>query len=123
MFRVGGAIAQVLGVLFVARLYSITLAPSQLGTIIVIAVLTTFTIPGIPAGAIIVIAPVLASVGVPAEGLGLLIGVDSIPDMFRTATNVIGWLAGAVILAARGASASSQGVGIGGPDPANRSRP
>ncbi len=123
MFRVGGAIAQVLGVLFVARLYGISLAPSQLGTMIVIAVLTTFTIPGIPAGAIIVIAPVLASVGVPAEGLGLLIGVDSIPDMFRTAANVIGWLTGAVILAARGASASSQGVGIGGPDPESRSRP
>jgi Na+/H+-dicarboxylate symporter len=98
VFRAGGTIAQVLGVLFVAKLYGIPLGAAQLGTIVVAAIATTFTIPGIPAGAIIVIAPVLASVGVPVEGIGLLIGVDTIPDMFRTSANVVGWLAGACIL-------------------------
>jgi Na+/H+-dicarboxylate symporter len=44
---------------------------------------------------------VLASVGVPVEGIGLLIGVDTIPDMFRTSANVVGWLAGACVLGAR----------------------
>jgi Na+/H+-dicarboxylate symporter len=101
VFRTGGTVAQVLGVLFVARLYGLTLSPEQLGTITFSAILTTFTIPGIPAGAIIVIAPVLASVGVPVEGLGLLMGVDTIPDMFRTTANVVGWLAGAAILGRR----------------------
>ncbi len=99
VFRAGGTVAQVLGVLFIARLYGIPLGPAQLGTIVVAAIATTFTIPGIPAGAIIVIAPVLASVGVPVEGIGLLIGVDTIPDMFRTSANVVGWLSGACILA------------------------
>jgi Na+/H+-dicarboxylate symporter len=79
----------------------LALTPDQLGTVVVSAILTTFTIPGIPGGAIIVIAPVLASVGVPVEGLGLLMGVDTIPDMFRTAANVVGWLAGAAILGRR----------------------
>ncbi len=99
MFRVGGAIAQVVGVLFLARLYGVTLAAPQLLTVVAIGTLTSFTIPGIPAGAIIVMAPVLASVGVPAEGIAILIGVDTIPDMFRTFANVTAWLGGATVLA------------------------
>ena len=83
MFRVGGAIAQVVAVLFVARLYGVDLAAAQLATIVVTVLATSFTIPGIPAGAIITMTPVLSAAGVPAEGLALLIGVDTIPDMFR----------------------------------------
>jgi proton glutamate symport protein len=104
VFRAGGTIAQVLGVLFVAKLYGIPLGAAELGTVVVAAIATTFTIPGIPAGAIVVMAPVLASVGVPVEGIGLLIGVDTIPDMFRTSANVVGWLSGACILGARKSS-------------------
>jgi Na+/H+-dicarboxylate symporter len=43
--------------------------------------------------------PVLTSVGLPIEGLGILLGVDTIPDMFRTTANVTGQLAAAVIVA------------------------
>ena len=103
IFRVGGAIAQMVAVLFVARLYGVPLAPSQLATVMVTVVVTSFTIPGIPAGAIITIAPVLAAAGVPPEGIGLLMGVDTIPDMFRTLANVTGWFAaGSVLARARG---------------------
>jgi proton glutamate symport protein len=98
MFRGGGAIAQTVAVLFVARLYAVPLAPAQLATIVVTVVVTTFTIPGIPAGAIIVMAPVLAAAGIPVEGIGVLMGVDTIPDMFRTMANVIGWLTAESIL-------------------------
>jgi Na+/H+-dicarboxylate symporter len=99
VFRVGGAIAQVVAVLFVARLYGVPLAPSQLATILVTVVVTSFTIPGIPAGAIITMAPVLAAAGVPVEGIGVLMGVDTIPDMFRTLANVTGWFAAGSVLA------------------------
>lgn len=99
MFRVGGAIAQVVAVLFVARLYGIDLALPQLVTIGLTIVATSFTIPGVPAGAIIVMAPVLAAAGVPVEGMALLMGVDTIPDMFRTLANVTGWMAAGSILA------------------------
>jgi proton glutamate symport protein len=99
MFRVGGAIAQTVAVLFVARLYDVPLAPAQLATILVTVVVTSFTIPGIPAGAIITMTPVLAVAGVPVEGIGLLMGVDTIPDMFRTLANVTGWFAAGSILA------------------------
>jgi Na+/H+-dicarboxylate symporter len=98
MFRVGGAIAQVVSVLFLARLYGIDLNPAQLATVVVTVVPTSFSIPGIPGGAIIVMAPVLASVGLPVEGIGILLGVDTISDMFRTTANVTGWLTVASIL-------------------------
>ncbi len=102
MFRVGGAMAQTVAVLFVARLYGVPLAPAQLATILVTVVVTSFTIPGIPAGAIITMTPVLASAGVPVEGIGVLMGVDTIPDMFRTLANVTGWYAaGSVVLRRR----------------------
>lgn len=99
MFRVGAAMAQVVGVLFLARLYNVPLEASQLATIIVTVVLTTFSVPGVPAGAIIVMAPVLYAANVPVEGLGVLLGVDTVPDMFRTMANVTGWLGGGSILA------------------------
>ncbi len=101
MFRVGAAIAQVGAVLFLARLYGVALGPAALGTLAVIVVFTTLTVPGIPAGAIIVLTPVLTAVGLPVEGIGLLIGVDTIPDMFRTTANVVGWLSGASVLGRR----------------------
>lgn len=115
MFRVGGAIAQVVGVLFLARLYGVALQPSDLATVVVVGTLTSFTIPGIPAGAIIVMAPVLVSVGVPAEGIGILIGVDTIPDMFRTLANVTAWLGGATVVGRwMGEGQRERGLGIGG---------
>jgi proton glutamate symport protein len=98
MFRVGGAMAQTVAVLFVARLYGVPLAPAQLATILVTVVVTSFTIPGIPAGAIITMTPVLAAAGVPSEGIGVLMGVDTIPDMFRTLANVTGWFAAGSVL-------------------------
>ncbi|MBP1636123.1 MAG: sodium:dicarboxylate symporter [Acidobacteria bacterium] len=102
-FRVGGAIAQAVAVLFAAALYGVALAPAQLAAVVLTVVVTSFTIPGIPAGAVITMAPVLASAGVPAEAIGLLIGVDTIPDMFRTMANVTGWFTGGSILARTGA--------------------
>jgi proton glutamate symport protein len=98
MFRVGGAIAQMVAVLFVARIYAVPLAPAQLATIAVTVLVTSFTIPGIPAGAIITMTPVLAAAGVPVEGIGVLMGVDTIPDMFRTLANVTAWFAAGSVL-------------------------
>ena len=87
---------------FIARLYGVSISVTQLATIVLTAIVTSFSIPGIPGGSIIAMAPVLASVGLPVEGIGILLGVDTIPDMFRTAANVTGQLAAATIVA-RGA--------------------
>jgi Na+/H+-dicarboxylate symporter len=114
LFRCGAAIGQVIGALFVAKLYGVALGPGQLGAIAVTTVVTTFSIPGIPGGSIIMIVPVLLAAGVPAEGVGLLLGVDTIPDMFRTATNVTGDVAAGVILARRVDGADAAGAGEAG---------
>jgi Na+/H+-dicarboxylate symporter len=97
-FRVGGAVGITSGVLFIARLYGVELGVSQLATVVLTVVLTTFSVPGIPAGSIIVMVPVLMAAGVPVEGMGVLLGVDTIPDMFRTTANVTGDMAAATVL-------------------------
>jgi len=99
MFRVGATLGLTTGAVFIARLYGITVTTSQLVTIVATATVTSFSIPGIPGGSIIAMAPVLASVGLPIEGLGILLGVDTIPDIFRTTANVTGQLAAATIVA------------------------
>ncbi|MGH7469097.1 MAG: dicarboxylate/amino acid:cation symporter [Longimicrobiales bacterium] len=98
-FRAGGAIGIPVGVLFLARLYGVSLDAQQLATVALVSVITTFSVPGIPGGSIIVMVPVLLSAGLPVDGVGLLLGVDTVPDMFRTTTNVTGDMAAATVLA------------------------
>jgi Na+/H+-dicarboxylate symporter len=98
VFRVGGAVAQPVGVLFLARLYGIMLTPAQLALVAVTVILTTFAVPGVPGGSIIAMVPVLTAVNLPIEGIGILLAVDTIPDMFRTTANVTGSMTLAAVL-------------------------
>lgn len=98
VFRAGTGVGATIGVLFLARLFDVTIGPTQLITIVMIVVLISFSVPSIPGGTIIVMIPVLAAAGIPVAGIGLLLGIDTIPDMFRTATNVTGHLATATIV-------------------------
>jgi len=98
MFRAGAGIGQTVGVIFIAKLYGIDLGAAQLMTIAVTSVVTSFSVPGIPGGSIVVMVPVLMAAGIPIEGVGILLGVDTIPDMFRTTTNVTGHMSAAVVL-------------------------
>lgn len=99
MFRAGAGIGQTVGVLFLAKLYGVDLDTAQLLTIAVTSVITSFSVPGVPGGSILIMIPVLMAAGIPIEGIGILLGVDTIPDMFRTTTNVTGHMSAAVILA------------------------
>jgi len=101
VFRFGAAIAQTVGVLFLARLYDITLTPPQLASIIVTVVFATFAVPGIPGGSVLAMVPVLRAANVPVDGIGILLAVDTIPDMFRTTANVTGSMALAAVLSRR----------------------
>ena len=93
VFRFGAAVAQTVGVLFLARLYGITLGPPQLASTVVAVVFTTFAVPGIPGGSVLAMVPVLRAADVPVDGIGILLAVDAIPDMFRTTANVTGTMA------------------------------
>lgn len=101
LFRLGAAVALPVGVLFIAALYGVDLTSAQLLTVGVTSVLLTFSVPGIPGGSILIMAPVLLAVGLPVEGIGILLGVDTIPDMFRTTANVTGTMTAAVVLEGR----------------------
>jgi Na+/H+-dicarboxylate symporter len=98
MFRVGSAVGQTVAVLFAARLFDVSLAPLQLAAILIVTVLTTFTVPGVPGGSIVVMVPILLAASVPAEAVGVLLGADVIPDMFRTMANATGGIAAAAIV-------------------------
>ncbi len=99
-FRIGSGVGQMVPVLFIAHLYNITLSPVQLVAAAMTIVVGSLSVPGIPGGTIIAIIPVLMSAGLPIEGAGILLGVDTVPDMFRTTANVTGDLTAAVVLGA-----------------------
>lgn len=90
VFHYGTAVAQTVGVLFLARLHGVAFSPLELATVAVAVVFASSAVPGIPGGSIIAIVPVLTAAHLPLEGIGLLLAVDAIPDMFRTAANVTG---------------------------------
>jgi Na+/H+-dicarboxylate symporter len=77
-----------LGTLFLARLFGVPIAATDYFTVVAAAVALSFATPGVPNGAFLLLAPVLASLGLPAAGVGLLIAVDAIPDLFATMANV-----------------------------------
>jgi Na+/H+-dicarboxylate symporter len=101
VYRVAAGVGQMTAVLFVARLYGVDLSVAQLATVGLIIVLTSFSAPGIPGGSIVVMAPALMSAGLPVDSLGILLGVDTIPDMFRTTVNVTGHMSAAVVLSGK----------------------
>ncbi|HEX7121151.1 MAG TPA: dicarboxylate/amino acid:cation symporter [Gemmatimonadaceae bacterium] len=106
VYRFGAAVGQTAAVLFLAQLYGVDLSAAQLASAVVTVVITSFSVPGVPGGSIVIMAPVLMSAGLPLEGIGILLGVDTIPDMFRTMANVTGHLASATALGGRRAVAA-----------------
>lgn len=87
-FKVTTPPTQVASVLFIARLYGIELAPQQILMVAAIAIALSFSAPGIPSGGLVILAPVFASLGLPVEGIGILIAIDVIPDTARGLLNV-----------------------------------
>jgi proton glutamate symport protein len=98
VFRPGAGVGQILGALFIAKLYGVPISPVGLVAITATALVTSFSVPGIPGGSIVAIVPVLMVVNLPVEGIGILLGVDTILDMFRTTTNTTGHMSAAMVL-------------------------
>ena len=66
---------------------------------VVVALLTSIGVAGIPAASLVAIAIILGTIGLPAEGIGLILAVDRVLDMCRTAVNIFSDSCGAVIIA------------------------
>lgn len=94
----GTALFEGVTVLFLAQFYGIPLTIGQQLLVVMICILGGIGTAGVPAGSIPVVALILGMVGVPPEGIGLILGVDRFLDMCRTTLNVTGDLAAAVVV-------------------------
>lgn len=100
-FKIAAPLSWTVGALFVGWFYGIPIGTPALATIAFAAVFLSFAAPGVPRGAFIMLTPLFLAIGLPAEGIGILIAVDAIPDTFATALNVTGDLAAVTIVAGR----------------------
>lgn len=98
MFKFAGPVAWPLGSLFVAWFYGVELHAPQYLTIAFAAIFLGFAAPGVPRGAFLMLAPLFLAIGLPVEGIGILIAVDAIPDLFATVTNATGDLAATALV-------------------------
>lgn len=95
----GTALYECVAVIFIAQAYGIDLSFGQQMIVVVTALLASIGAAGIPMAGLVMITIVLTAVGLPLEGVGLILAVDRPLDMFRTATNVWSDSSGAVVIA------------------------
>ena len=94
----GTALFEGVTVLFLAQFFGVDLTLVQQVTILLLCILGGIGAAGVPGGSLPVIAMILVMFGIPAEGIGLILGVDRFLDMCRTCVNVTGDLVGAVVI-------------------------
>jgi proton glutamate symport protein len=99
----GTALYECVVVIFIAQFYAVTqgieLAFSTQFTVVLLALLTSVGVAGIPSASLVAIALILGAVGLPVEAVGIVLVVDRILDMCRTSVNVFSDTCGAVIIA------------------------
>lgn len=95
----GTALYECVAAVFIAQAYGVELGFAQLFLVVLIALLTSVGVAGIPAASLVAISLILTAMGLPLEGLGLILAVDRVLDMCRTSVNVLGDTAAAVVIA------------------------
>jgi DAACS family dicarboxylate/amino acid:cation (Na+ or H+) symporter len=97
----GTALFEGITVLFLAQVYALDLTAGQQVRVMIMSILAGVGTAGVPGGSLPMVLIVAQSVGVPAEGMGLILGVDRFLDMCRTAVNVSGDLVIAALVTGR----------------------
>lgn len=95
----GTALYECVAVLFIAQAYGVDLTIIEQGIVVITALLASIGAAGIPMAGLVIITIILSAVGLPLEGVGLILAVDRILDMFRTTVNVWSDSCGAVVIA------------------------
>ncbi len=95
----GAALYECVAVIFIAQAYGIDLTLGQQVIVVLTSLLASVGSAGVPMAGLVMITIVLTAVGLPLEGVGLILAVDRIVDMFRTAANVWSDICGAVVIA------------------------
>ncbi len=98
IFKPAAPVMWIVGALFIGRFYGVELTLAHVGTITLASIFVSFAAPGVPRGAFLLLTPLFEAVGLPAEGIGVLIAIDLIPDMFSTVVNVTGDMAAASLV-------------------------
>jgi len=94
----GTALYECVAALFIAQAYGLELAFTVQFTVVLIALLTSIGVAGIPAASLVAITIILTAIGLPLEAVGLILAVDRILDMCRTSVNVFSDSCGAVLI-------------------------
>ncbi len=95
----GTALYECAAVLFIAQAYGVEMSVLTQFTVVILALVTSIGVAGIPAASLVAIAVILTAVGLPAEAIAVLFVFDRILDMSRTAVNVAGDATAAIIVA------------------------
>jgi len=98
MHRPGSALFQGAAIVFLAWLFDVPIPPALVGAAILATFLVSLTVAPVPSSSIVTLAPALDAVGVPISGLALILGIDRIPDMLRSAVNMLGQISAAVLV-------------------------
>lgn len=98
IFRISVPVSFILGALFLGKLYGIELDGGQIALLGVLSIVFSFTVPPVPSGSLFMMAPVFADVGIPVEGVAILLAIDVIPDLLKTTTIVTAHMASAVVV-------------------------
>jgi len=95
----GTALYECVAAMFIAQAYGIELGFATQFTIVMVALLTSIGVAGIPSASLVAISIILATIGLPAEAIGLIMAVDRVLDMCRTSVNIYSDSCGAAIIA------------------------
>ncbi|OCA89336.1 glutamate:protein symporter [Bacillus sp. FJAT-27225] len=94
----GSTLYQALAAIFIAQMYGIDLSISQQLSLVLVLMVTSKGIAGVPGVSFVVLLATLGTVGIPVEGLAFIAGIDRILDMARTAVNVVGNSLAAIVM-------------------------
>lgn len=86
----GSALYECVAAIFIAQAYGLELSFGAQFTVVALALVTAIGVAGIPSASLVAIAVILSAIGLPLEGVGLILAVDRVLDMCRTAVNVLG---------------------------------
>jgi Na+/H+-dicarboxylate symporter len=101
IFKLNSPITWPLGAVLVSQLYGVDFSGTNLVIFAIGSVILSLTVPGIPSGGFFVQAPLYLAVGLPPEGLGILIAVDFIPDLFKTTLNLTSYATTAILVSGK----------------------
>ncbi|WML28803.1 cation:dicarboxylase symporter family transporter [Neobacillus sp. OS1-32] len=94
----GSTLYQAIAALFIAQMYGIHMSITHQITLVLVLMVTSKGIAGVPGVSFVVLLATLGSVGIPAEGLAFIAGIDRILDMARTCVNIVGNSLAAIVV-------------------------